>query len=76
MRRFDLIEFQREARGQQNPLDLFHLWEEVCRNYDRGLIGQYELDEMKAVIWRNLKALTALVGEIESSFAPASRNAA
>jgi len=57
-------------------LELFHLWEEVCRLYDSGLIGQYELDEMKSVIWPNLKALQALVGQIEASFQSAARKAA
>jgi hypothetical protein len=69
MRRFDLIEFQREARECKLPGTLFQLWEEVCKLYDKGLISQYELDEMKEVIWPNLKALSALRSEIEASFA-------
>lgn len=68
MRTFDLIEFQREARGKNKPEELFHLWEEVCRTYDRGLIGKYELDEMKSVIWPNLQAVTLLKNSINSSF--------
>jgi len=68
MRRFDLIEFQREARECKLPGALFQLWEEVCKFYDSGLIGTYELDEMKEVIWPNLKALCALRSEIEASF--------
>ncbi len=65
---FDLIELQRAARTISKPDELFKLWEDVCRYYDRGLIGQYELDEMKAVIWPNMRVLTALQDEIESSF--------
>lgn len=68
MRQFDLIDFQREARNRKQPKELFALWEEVCRCYDQGLIGQYDLDEMKAVIWPNLHALTLLKDAIENSF--------
>jgi hypothetical protein len=68
MRAFDLIEFQRDARGRKKPGELFALWEEVCRQYDSGRIGRYELEEMKAVIWPNLRSLTALMREIDSSF--------
>lgn len=42
------------------PKKLFALWEEVCLRYDRREIGRYELEEMKVVIWPNLKALSAL----------------
>jgi len=65
---FDLIEYQREARNRKQPGELFQLWEEVCRHYDRGLIGQYELDEMKAVIWPNMRVLTVLKNTIDDSF--------
>ncbi len=65
---FDLIEYQREARSRRQPRELFQLWEQVCVQYDRGLIGQYELDEMKAVIWPNLRVLTVLKNSIDDSF--------
>ncbi len=68
MTNFDLIEYQREARDRRQPSSLFQLWEDVCRLYDRGLIGKYELDEMKSVIWPNLRAVCALQSEVESSF--------
>lgn len=68
MRTFDLIEFQRDARDKNKPEELFRLWEEVCHAYDRGIIGQYELDEMKAVIWPNLQAVSLLKNAIDSSF--------
>lgn len=68
MKQFDLIEYQRDARSRKQPKELFHLWEDVCRQYEKGLIGLYELDEMKAVIWPNLRALTALKEAIDHSF--------
>lgn len=68
MKQFDLIEYQRDARSRKQPRELFDLWEEVCRAYDKGLIGQYELDEMKAVIWPNLHALSALKQAIDRTY--------
>ncbi len=68
MSKFDLLEYQREARSRKLPSALFHLWEDVCRHYDRGTISSYELDEMKAIIWPNLSALTQLRKVIEASF--------
>jgi hypothetical protein len=68
MKSFDLIEFQRDARETKKPSALFQLWEDVCKMYERGLIGKYELDEMKSVIWPNLRAICALQMEVESSF--------
>jgi hypothetical protein len=68
MMNFDLIEYQREARERHEPSSLFQLWEDVCKLYDRGMIGKYELDEMKAVILPNLKAICALKSEVEASF--------
>jgi hypothetical protein len=32
----------------------------VCKRYERGEIGTYELDEMKEVIWPSLQALASL----------------
>jgi hypothetical protein len=57
---FDLLEFQQRARETCCPKKLFHLWEDVCRRFDRGEIGTYELDEMKEVIWPSLEALASL----------------
>ena len=48
------------AREMTCPKKLFALWEDVCYRYDRREIGRYELEEMKVVIWPNLKALSAL----------------
>jgi len=61
---FDLIEFQQEARSTDMPKKLFELWEEVCRRYDRGFIGKYELEEMKAVIYPKLRAMAALRNQL------------
>jgi hypothetical protein len=57
---FDLLEFQQRARETCCPKKLFHLWEDVCKRYERGEIGTYELDEMKEVIWPSLQALASL----------------
>lgn len=57
---FDLLEFQRLARETCCPKKLFQLWEDVCRRYERGEIGTYELDEMKEVIWPSLEALASI----------------
>lgn len=57
---FDLIEYQQKAREMTCPKKLFALWEEVCYRYDHHEIGRYELEEMKVVIWPNLKALSTL----------------
>ncbi|PWT98343.1 MAG: hypothetical protein C5B53_06815 [Candidatus Melainabacteria bacterium] len=57
---FDLFEYRRKAVNLLNPKDLFLLWEDVCRCYDRGEIGKQELDEMRALIWPTLASLTAL----------------
>ena len=75
MARFDLIEYQQAARELNQPASLFEMWEEVCRLYDRGLIGKYELDEMKSVIWPSLKSVSALRTAVESSFAKPSHAA-
>jgi hypothetical protein len=57
---FDLIEFQQKARELVDPRRLFELWEDVCRRYERGEIGTYEVDEMKEVIWPLLDALASI----------------
>ncbi len=57
---FDLLEFQQKAREMVCPKKLFAFWENICRRYERHEIGQYQLDEMKEVIWPNLLALSSL----------------
>ncbi|HEY9714060.1 MAG TPA: hypothetical protein V6C72_11355 [Chroococcales cyanobacterium] len=65
---FDLIEYQRIARESSHPKTLFDLWEKVCQLYDRHMIGSYELDEMKTVIWPHMARLTAISQAVEGSF--------
>jgi hypothetical protein len=60
MEPFDLIEMQKQAREIYDPRKLFELWEEICRRYERGEIGEYELEEMKEVIWPTLRQLASL----------------
>lgn len=57
---FDLLEFQQRARETCCPKKLFALWEDVCRRFDRGEVGTYELEEMKEVIWPSLEALAII----------------
>ena len=57
---FDLLEYQQRARETCCPKKLFALWEDICQRYEQRQIGQYELDEMKEVIWPGLKALASL----------------
>lgn len=64
---FDLLEFQRRARETCCPKTLFQLWEDVCRRYDQHEIGEYQFEEMKAVIWPNLTALASLRRAINDS---------
>jgi hypothetical protein len=60
MEPFDLIEMQQKARETFDPKKLYELWEEICQMYERHEIGEYELDEMKEVIWPTLQQLASL----------------
>jgi hypothetical protein len=60
MEPFDLIEYQQKARETCDPKKLFEVWEDVCKRYERGEIGLYEVEEMKEVIWPSLNALASL----------------
>jgi hypothetical protein len=60
---FDLIEFQQHARElekQAKAKELFELWEDVCKRYERAEIGPYELKEMKDLIFPLIKSATQL----------------
>lgn len=57
---FDLFEYRRKASNLVMPNELFNLWEEVCRYYDRGEISRQELDEMRALICPMLESLAVL----------------
>jgi hypothetical protein len=60
MESFDLIEFQQKARETCDPKKLFELWEDICLRYERREISEYELEEMKDVIWPSLNQLASL----------------
>lgn len=68
MSTFDLIEYQQMARNSHSSKELFELWEDVCRSYDKGLIGKYQLEEMKSVIWPGLKAMRSLEVSVDTVF--------
>jgi len=64
---FDLVEYQQKAREMSYPDKLLKLWEEICWLYERGMIGRYELDEMKATIWPTLRYLCSLKKAVENA---------
>ncbi len=49
------------------PKSFFQLWEDVCRRYDSREIGEYELEEMKEVIWPSLHALASLRNSVNDA---------
>jgi hypothetical protein len=65
---FDLIEYQRDARERKSPADLYDLWNEVLYMKEKGLIGDYEVDEMRAIIFPRLETLSAMAREINATF--------
>lgn len=62
-----MLEFQQRARETLCPKKLFSLWEDVCRRYERGEIGIYQLEEMKEAICPHLNALSSLRKIIDST---------
>jgi hypothetical protein len=71
METFDLLEYQQLAREASCPKKLFELWEDVCLRYERREIGIYQLEEMKEVIWPNLRALAILRQVVNDTAVPA-----
>ncbi len=57
---FDLLQFQQRARETCCPKKLFEIWEDTCRRYERKEIGEYQLEEMKEIIWPSLEALAII----------------
>lgn len=70
MEPFDLLVFQQKARELACPKKLFEFWDDICKRYDRGEIGTYELEEMKEVIAPSLAALGGLRNQINSKEPP------
>jgi hypothetical protein len=66
--RFDLPEYQQEAREAKSAKMLFALWDKVCSHYDRGQIGRYELEEMRDLVWEQMTSLVKLQSQIDASF--------
>lgn len=64
---FNLLEFQQKARELCCPKKLFQLWEDVCKRYDSREIGEYELEEMKEVIWPSLRALASIRNSVNDA---------
>jgi len=65
---FDLLAYLERARNTVSTKKLFELWEKVCRLYDGGHIGNYQLPEMKTVICPRLRSLCLLQRAVERSF--------
>ena len=63
---FDLLEFQRDARESHSMANLYDLWDDVCKRYDKHEITAYQLDEMKEVIYTSMSALSNLKRSMES----------
>lgn len=68
---FDLCEAQQNARELKTPQDLYLLWEHVLALKEKGLVGQYEVDEMKDVIFPALKKASILQKDLNEVFMPA-----
>jgi hypothetical protein len=64
---FDLAAYQRKAQETVSPKLLFYLWEDVCHRYDRGEIGQYELEEMKQLICPTLDKLAKMRRSVDDT---------
>lgn len=69
LNQFDLPEFQQEVREAKSAKQLFDLWDGVCKMYERGQISKYELEEMRDIIWPQMRSLVSLQGMIDGSFA-------
>ncbi|MBX9692163.1 MAG: hypothetical protein K2Z81_07250 [Cyanobacteria bacterium] len=62
---FDLLEYQHMARDSKSQKKLFELWDFVCKQYERGKIGRYEMDEMKDVVWSSMRSLSSIKSMID-----------
>lgn len=56
---FDLIYTQQKMREIDCPKKLFEEWERVSYAYLRKELSRNELDEVKAVVWRQFRLLDA-----------------
>ena len=72
MEPFNLIDYQKKARETYSLIKLYDLWQEGCTLYEKRLIGSYQLEEMKEVIWTNLKRLSSLKQRVDDALAEAS----
>ncbi len=64
---FNLIDYQKKARETYSLSKLYDLWQEVCILYEKRAIGNYQLEEMKEVIWASLKKLSSLKQRVDDA---------
>ncbi len=57
MQGLDLLAVKRKVRELRTPIQLFQLWNAVCRLHDRGKINSHELDEVQTAICARFKTL-------------------
>lgn len=57
MSNFNLIEYQQQARDITTSASLYTFWDGICKRYEREEINDYELEEMRAVIFPRFQVL-------------------
>lgn len=57
---FDLIEWLEKSRKALKPDLLYQIWDKACGLKDKGKITNYELEELKAVIFPKLAHLEGI----------------
>lgn len=57
---FDLIEWLELARKALKPEILYQIWDKACGLKDKGIVRNYELEELKAVIFPKLAHLEGI----------------
>ena len=65
MSAFDLIQFQQDVREATQPKAVFDIWNNCCAQYEKKIIGSYEFEEMKEVVFSKLAELEAIRNQID-----------
>ncbi len=58
--RFDLLKHEKMIKDSYTPRGLYYVWEEILTLYDRGVIGAYELDNLRDLFTPKMEQLVAL----------------
>ncbi|HMO20383.1 MAG: hypothetical protein R3C24_09655 [Cyanobacteriota/Melainabacteria group bacterium] len=67
MAQLKLVEYKKKARETASLKELFTLFDTVSNYYELGYIDEAEFEEIKQVIWPNLKSITALKRQIDQA---------